>query len=216
MPIEIEPKVRLAQIAEATMRVAEKRGADGVTIRAVAEEMGGSTTLVTNYIPSRTQLIHNAVQYALEQWREDLDNELDGVAPKDLLRTLALWSTGTDGNDATMRQLFIELLARAKPDAGLDALRDDSDEHRDEFHAAAVASGMPDPAFTADILYLVTRGFYFATVERPDAWTSERVQPLITRLLDVLAAAPAKRRTGTASSARSGKRRRSAPRAPRS
>ena len=186
MPIEIEPKVRLAQIAEATMAVAEKRGADGVTIRAVAEEMGGSTTLVTNYIPSRTLLIHNAVEYALDGWREDLDRELEGVAPEDALRRLALWSTGTEDHDTTLRQLFIELLARAKDDAGLDALREDSEEHRGQFHAAAQAAGIPDPAFAADLLYLITRGFYFAAVEQPGTWTSERVQPLVLRLIELL------------------------------
>ncbi len=127
------------------MHVAEKRGADGVTIRAVAQEMGGSTTLVTNYIPSRTQLIKNAVLHALEGWQEDLDKEFEGVAPEDELRTLALWSISTRGDDATMRNLFIELLARATPDTGLDALRKDSEEHRAKFHAAAEAAGVVDP-----------------------------------------------------------------------
>ncbi|HTU29424.1 MAG TPA: hypothetical protein VMF07_08590 [Solirubrobacteraceae bacterium] len=212
MPIEIEPKARLAQIAQATMRVAEKRGADGVTIRAVAEEMGGSTTLVTNYIPSRTQLIKNAVLHALEGWEEDLARETDGVAPADELRALALWSISTRGDDTTMRNLFIELLARAKPDTGLDALREDSEEHRARFHAAAQAAGVPDPDFAADILYLVTRGFYFATVEQAEDWTTERVRPLMLQLLEVLSTTAATQHTSAASPGRVPKRRRAAPR----
>jgi AcrR family transcriptional regulator len=212
MPIDIEPKVRLAQIAEATMRVAETRGADGVTIRAVAEEMGGSTTLVTNYIPSRTQLIKNAVLHALEGWQEDFDNEREGVAAEDELRTLAVWSVSTRGDDTTMRHLFIELLARATADTGLDALREDSEEHRTRFRDAAEAAGVADPEFAADLLYLVTRGFYFATVEQPDEWTTERVTPVMLQLLGLLSAAAPKKRGAAAPAGRAPKRRRAAPR----
>jgi AcrR family transcriptional regulator len=195
------------------MRVAETRGADGVTIRAVAEEMGGSTTLVTNYIPSRTQLIKNAVLHALEGWQEDFDNEREGVAAEDELRTLAVWSVSTRGDDTTMRHLFIELLARATTDTGLDALREDSEEHRTRFRDAAEAAGVADPEFAADLLYLVTRGFYFATVEQPDDWTTERVTPVMLQLLELLSMTPSKKRGGSASAGRAPKRRRAAPRA---
>src|SRR6202012_6300720 len=38
VPIDVNSEERLAQIAEATLRVVQQRGADGVTIRAVADE----------------------------------------------------------------------------------------------------------------------------------------------------------------------------------
>ncbi len=40
----------------------------------------------------------------------------------------------------------------------------------------------------------MTRGFYFATVEQAEDWTSERVRPLVLQLLEILSATPAKKR----------------------
>jgi AcrR family transcriptional regulator len=190
VPIDVNAEERLAQIAEATLRVVEKRGADGVTIRAVAEEMGGSTTVVTNYIPTRTRLISNAVHHAIDGWNDDLARELTTVAPEDELRALARWSSSTTGDDPVIRQLFIELLAKAGAGEELDALRQDGAEHREHFKVAAAAAGVADPDFAADLMHLILRGFYLAAVEDPDGWSTARVEPVVDHLIDLLQAAP--------------------------
>jgi AcrR family transcriptional regulator len=192
VPIDVKPEERLAQIAEATLRVVEKRGADGVTIRAVADEMGGSTTVVTNYIPTRTRLISNAVHHAIAEWNDELERSLADGAPEDEFRTLARWSSSTTGDDPIIRQLFIELLAKAGPGEELEALRRDGEEHREHFRVAAAAAGVADPDFAADLMHLVLRGFYLAAVEDPKHWSTERVEPVIDHLVDVLEALPAK------------------------
>lgn len=191
MPIDVNAEERLAQIAEATLRVVEKRGADGVTIRAVAEEMGGSTTVVTNYIPTRTRLISNAVHHAIEGWNEEMAGQLEGLAPEEEFRALARWSSSTTGDDPVVRQLFIELLAKAGEGEELNALRADGAEHREHFKVAAAAAGVAEPDFAADLMHLILRGFYLAAVEDPDGWSTARVQPVIDHLIDLLQAAPA-------------------------
>jgi AcrR family transcriptional regulator len=191
VPIDVNAEERLAQIAEATLRVVEQRGADGVTIRAVAEEMGGSTTVVTNYIPTRTRLISNAVHHAIDGWNVDLEAELATTAPEDEFRTLARWSSSTTGDDPVVRQLFVELLAKAGAGEELEALRRDGAEHREHFTVAAAAAGVADPGFAADLMHLILRGFYLAAVEDPEQWTTARVQPVIEHLIDLLESAPA-------------------------
>jgi AcrR family transcriptional regulator len=191
VPIDVNAEERLAQIAEATLRVVEKRGADGVTIRAVAEEMGGSTTVVTNYIPTRTRLISNAVHHAIDAWQEELDGQMEGVAPEDEFRALARWSSSTTSDDPAIRQLFIELLAKAGEGEELEALREDGKEHREHFKVAAAAAGVADPGFAADLMHLILRGFYLAAVEDPEQWSTARVQPVIDHLIDLLQSAPA-------------------------
>jgi AcrR family transcriptional regulator len=191
VPIDVNAEERLAQIAEATLRVVEKRGADGVTIRAVADEMGGSTTVVTNYIPTRTRLISNAVHHAIDGWDDELARQMEGIAPEDELRMLARWSSSTTGDDPIIRQLFIELLAKAGDGEELDALRKDGQEHREHFKVAAAAAGVAEPDFAADLMHLILRGFYLAAVEDPEHWSTERVQPVVDHLIDLLAAAPA-------------------------
>jgi AcrR family transcriptional regulator len=187
MPIDVQVDERLAAIAEATLRVADARGADGITIRAVAEQMGGSTTLVTNYIKSRAALINNAIDHVLARWRDDEASALDGVAPEDRLEALALWSCSTTGDDDLLRHLFIEMLAKSRgPSDVSEALRHDAEEHRTHLRDAATLASTPDPDLTADILHLVLRGYYLASVEDPERWTAERVSPIVSRLVALL------------------------------
>ena len=187
VPIEIEVEERLAAIAEATLRVAEARGADGVTIRAVANELGGSTTLVTNYVPSRAALIRNAIEHTMRRWQTEEDTALEGVPPQDRLEAIALWSCSTTDDDAPARQLFLEMITSSGSPAELtDAIRRDAGEHRDHLRAAAAAASVPDPDLAADLLHLVLRGYYFASAEEPGEWTSERVSPIVERLVALL------------------------------
>jgi AcrR family transcriptional regulator len=187
MPIDVQVDQRLAAIAEATLRVAEVRGADGITIRAVADEMGGSTTLITNYLKSRSALITNAIDHVLADWREDEAAALDGVAPRDQLRALALWSCSTSGDDDIIRHLLIEMLAKSRtPSDFSEAARRDAAEHRDHLRDAAVAARAPDAELAADVLHLVLRGYYLASVEDPERWTSARVAPIVEQLVALL------------------------------
>lgn len=187
MPIDVQVDERLEAIADATLRVAQARGADGITIRAVAQEMGGSTTLVTNYIKSRAALINNAIDHVLARWRDDETSTLDGIPDADRLEALALWSCSTSGDDELLRQLFIEMLAKSRgPSDVSEALRHDAEEHREHLRDAAVAASAPDPELTADVLHLVLRGYYLASVEDPERWTAERVSPIVSRLVALL------------------------------
>lgn len=187
MPIDVQVDERLAAIADATLRVAEARGADGITIRAVAQEMGGSTTLVTNYLPSRAALIKNAVDHVVARWSEDEAAALEGVAPADQLEALALWACTTTGDDDVIRHLFIEMLAKSRtPSEFSEAARADAEEQRGNLRTAAVAASAPDPDLAADVLHLVLRGYYLASVEDPEGWTSERVSPVVRRLVALL------------------------------
>jgi AcrR family transcriptional regulator len=191
VPIDVNTQERLRAIAEATLEVAEARGADGVTMRAVAEKMGGSTTLVTNYIPNRAGLLTNAVAYAFEQWQEELNGVYAASTPDQRLAAVATWSCSTTGNDTLIRRLLIEMLARSTKDSALqESVRKEAHEHREELQAAAAESDVPDPVFAADVLHLVLRGYYLSNLEEPDAWTTERVVPVVQHLVRVLSASP--------------------------
>jgi AcrR family transcriptional regulator len=187
VPIDVDVDLRLREIAEATLAVVGQGGAQGVTIRSVAASLGGSTARVTNYLPSREALLMNAIDHALRAWRADLDATLGGVTRRDRLRELARWSATTKPGDAMLRQLFFELLGRAGSESAIRAaLADDGDEHREDLREAAEDAGAPDAEFMADVLHLTLRGFYLASVENPRAWTTERVTPIIERLIETL------------------------------
>jgi AcrR family transcriptional regulator len=187
MPIDVDVKRRLAEIAGATLAVVAERGADGVTLRAVAQQMGGSTTVVTNYLPTRGALLLNAIEHGIAEWESDFQAELDGAGPEDRFAILARWSATTRGDDVVLRQLFFEVLGKSGSNPPLrTALSQDSTRQHEELSAAAAEAGAPDPQFAADVVYLALRGFYLTTLENPDVWTSERVEPVIEKLVSLV------------------------------
>lgn len=185
MPIDVDVRERLAEIARATLTLVAEGGTEAVTVRSVARQLGGSTARVTNYVPSRGALLLNAVRYTLEGWKAEIDRLLDGAADDERLLLVARWSAGTEPGDDVVRQLLVELLSRSHADSEITAaVRDDAHAQHTEFLDAAQAAGAPDPQFVADVLHLTLRGFYLASLEDPEGWTSERVVPLVERLVE--------------------------------
>nr|BFE78358.1 hypothetical protein GCM10020093_009590 [Planobispora longispora] len=188
MPVEIDITQRLAAIADATLEIVATEGIDGVTIRAVARRMGGSTTLVTNYLPTREALLRNAIEHALASW----DAEVGQVAGEATAGSgCPTSSAGRARPRATTRCCagFMEVLGRVGPESeASQVLREDSRQNRDLLADAARDAGAADAAFVADVLHLMLRGFYLSSLEDPERWTSERVAPLIERLVRLLTA----------------------------
>ncbi|MBB2911016.1 AcrR family transcriptional regulator [Streptosporangium becharense] len=192
MPVEIDINQRLATIADATLEIVAADGIDGVTIRAVARRIGGSTTLVTNYLPTREALLRNAVEHAIRSWAKEAEQSVEEVADRERrLSAMTRWACSTTGNDQVLRRLFMEILGRAGPESeALQVLREDARHSRDLLAAAARDAGAADAAFTADVLHLVLRGFYVSSLEDPERWDGERAAPLIERLVRLLTGVP--------------------------
>lgn len=185
MPIDVDEVQRLKAIAQATLAVAAREGARAVTIRAVAKELGGSTAMVTNYVPTRTALITNAVRAAESRWRDDLEAHVGDLAGAELLRATVEWHLSTEPEDLLLRALWLEMLSSAQIDPnGVD--RQEPRESRQELHAASTAAGVPDAALAADVLSLLARGYYVSTMEEPAYWTSERASRVAKAVVDAL------------------------------
>lgn len=185
MPIDVDEVQRRKAIAHATLAVAARDGARAITIRAVAKELGGSTAMVTNYVPTRTALITNAVRAAESRWRADLEAHLGDLAGADRLRATVEWHLSTDPEDLLLRTLWIEMLSSAHADPnGVD--HHEPRESRQEFLDASTAAGVPDAGLAADVLSLLTRGYYVSTVEEPAYWTPERASRVARAVVDAL------------------------------
>jgi AcrR family transcriptional regulator len=186
VPIEVDAGARRDALARATLALAARHGSAGVTIRAVAARLGGSTTLVTNYVPTRAALLLNAVSYMLRQWEDERADALDGVPEGERLAALTRWSCTTTPDDVAFRRLLVELVAAPEPPEGLAPLVADAREHRDELADAARLAGLADPGLTADALFLLIRGFYSISVQEPGRWSGEQVTAVAERLVALL------------------------------
>ena len=192
MPIEVDAEKRLDEIAEATLRVAERDGPAAITIRAVAAELGGSTAVVTNYVASRADLLRNVILHAQREWREDMARRTEGLEGRALLEALVLWSAGTVGHDRAVRHLWLDMASKSPADSpALATLQDDALQHHGMIRDALRDIGSPDADVQADVVYLMLRGFYFLSVEDPARWTDERVADALRYALECLAHRPA-------------------------
>jgi len=64
MPAPTDHDARRRDVSEAVWRVLARHGFGGLTLRAVAAEMGASTGLLTHYFPSKDALVRHALTVA--------------------------------------------------------------------------------------------------------------------------------------------------------
>ncbi|WP_297006167.1 TetR/AcrR family transcriptional regulator [uncultured Corynebacterium sp.] len=186
MPREVDTTARLRRIADATLTVAREQGTRAVTLRAVAKELGGSTTLVTNYLKTRADLILNALDHADARWGEELEDALSRCAPADRLLETATWALFTRSDDMVPRALIIEILANATVEPEMAAnLAIEAGKVRNQLLTAAEESGFRNPEAVAETVYLMVRGASFANIEDAAHWPEERALDVIRRVLDV-------------------------------
>ncbi|QZY51699.1 TetR/AcrR family transcriptional regulator [Leucobacter tenebrionis] len=191
MPKDIDREARLQAIAEATIRVARASGANAVTIRAVARELGGSTTLVTNYLPSRTALILNVLDRASARWRSEYENVVDDLSPAERFEALVSWEPEPDDAEPVLRALILEIVANAETEPALrDVLRRESAGYRAALRETAREAGYADPDLASELGYLLLRGSYFANAEDPAYWNAARTREVALSALRALPSVP--------------------------
>lgn len=89
MPKQVDAIGRRALICDAVIDVAASEGFSAVTIRRVAAHMGTSTTAITHYFPSRSELIREATSQALERFAVLLE---DAISPEEGIEALVAFA----------------------------------------------------------------------------------------------------------------------------
>jgi AcrR family transcriptional regulator len=176
MPIEVDEKRRLDEIAAATVEVARERGLRSVTIRAVAERLGGSTAMITNYVPSRAGLMVNALRHAEGEWRREAEELLEGVPDAERLPALVRRMCAGTSEDVVMRRLLMEIVSAGPAADGreVEEVAAMARAHRESLGGSVAAAGLPGREIAADVLHLVLRGYWLSTLEDPQGWPAER------------------------------------------
>ncbi|AHH17682.1 transcriptional regulator TetR family [Nocardia nova SH22a] len=178
MPIEVDGSQRRRRIGDAGLRVVRAHGVAGLTVRAVAAELGGSTSLVTNYVRNRGELLALTMDSALRQW----DTEAEQVTTSGGLAELAAWAVDWYSDDGPIvTSVLLEVLAGGDPDR-LATVRRELDILYGQLRAAT--HDTDDPDIAADLLYLITRGAMVTSVEDPGRWPLERLTHAATYLVD--------------------------------
>jgi AcrR family transcriptional regulator len=120
MPAKGDHEARRRDVSQAVWRVLAAEGFGGLTLRAVAAEMGVSTGLLTHYFPNKKALVRHALEVAHEQsdGRKRLEPEGEGLAA---LRTVLLDVLPRTPETVEVNRVWVSFWDAALADADLGA-----------------------------------------------------------------------------------------------
>lgn len=193
MPRHVDQDQRRRDVIEATLSVIAERGTRGLSFRAVAGKLGGSTTLVTHYFPNQQALLDAVSASALDRWSEEI-SELDSQSddPRPRLRNLLVWLVPTTDAGLRDERARVNLVSGDILGESNRAMFESWDRTIRGFLAGHLQDLVPEDRVdsTVELLRVTTTGITLAVVERPDSWTPERQLAALDHLLEVLGLAP--------------------------
>ncbi len=193
MPRYVDHEDRRAQIVEATLEILADRGPRGLTFRAVAAKLGGSSTLITHYFGTRQELL-DAIVETMSDWPSELDElEMDTDDEVERLRRFLIWMIPSSERGLMQERGRINLLG--EPDAKLRArhIFETWDTEARELFRRHLRNLVPNRELElkVDVLRTVTNGLTLSTVEHPDNWPLARQTAVIDEALTALGLYPA-------------------------
>jgi AcrR family transcriptional regulator len=194
VPVAVDHDVRRREVAEAVWRVLAGTGFAGLSLRAVAREMGATTGLLTHYFRSKRELVRHALEVVHERTvprmaeAETADRGIEGLRVR--LRAVLV----DDDEAAVLSRVWVGFwdLALADDELGRaeaaryerwrDRLRPLVDEAID---AGRLAAGR-DRETVVTILTAFTHGLVVQALFDPDRFPAERQYAVLDELLSAL------------------------------
>jgi AcrR family transcriptional regulator len=198
MPRYVDHEDRRAQIVQATLEILADRGPRGLTFRAVASKLGGSSTLITHYFATRQALL-DAIVETMSDWPSELaDLEMDTDDEAERLRRFLIWMVPSTEFGRMQERGRINLLG--EPDAKLHTrhiFESWDAEVRDLFrHHLRNLVPADEMELKVDVLRSVTNGLTLSAIEHPDHWPLDRQTAVIDESLAALGLRPATKLPG--------------------
>jgi AcrR family transcriptional regulator len=193
MPSKGDHDARRRAVSEAVWRVLARGGFSGLTMRAIAVELGASTGLVTHYYSGKQELVRRAVELAEEHGRVVARHPFDRPG-LDGLRAALLDVLPLTDETAAMNRVWVSFWGEALSDGSLgDFERKRYERWRGKLRphvAAAVEGGELPPATDIDDLVATSAAFAHGVVVQalfdPDRFPPERQRALVDQFVERL------------------------------
>jgi len=173
MPRALDLAQRRRDITSIAIRILSEVGLDGLTLRSIAEELGGSITLVTHIYPTRPDLLLGLAKTLLKEYDALLPELEAGMDRPERLRILLEWMLPRSEGGWSQERSRIVLLT--DPDTGpILAAKMDLRMRtliRDHLIGLVPADELDEHV---DLLRVLTNGIVLASVEHRDDWPAER------------------------------------------
>lgn len=173
MPRALDLVQRRRDIASIAIRILSEAGLDGLTLRSIADELGGSITLVTHIYPTRRDLLLGLTETLLEEYDAFLPELEAGLDRPGRLLILLEWMLPQ--SDAGWSQERSRIVLLADPDTGpvLSAKMDLRMRTLIHDHLIGLVPA-EELDEHVDLLRVLTNGIVLASVEHRHDWPAER------------------------------------------
>ncbi|WP_067537188.1 TetR/AcrR family transcriptional regulator [Nocardia crassostreae] len=173
MPRQVDPSQRLAAVGDAVTTIAITSGFGAVTIRAVAEHIGASTSAVTYVVGGRDDVLRSAVRHEIEARRTQAETAISGATGATALRALIEWAVLTP--DERTHRLWLAMVLGARTEPVLRAELDEFNAWWDQRVRNLLAdSGIRDIEAAADILDVTVDGLVVTAFDEGTPWPADR------------------------------------------
>ncbi|MEW2571819.1 TetR/AcrR family transcriptional regulator [Streptomyces sp. NPDC047070] len=185
MPRYVDPQERVRDIVAASLQALSEGGLTELTLRKIAQRMGGSITLITHYFPNREALLTAVLEYVLDD-ADVVMAELSEVAdPRERLRVALEWFLPDDEEARVQERARVALLTHQ----GAEPVIGEHLQRMEPAMRAVLAKGLQDvvPSHeldgTVDVVRVWVSGMALSVVEHPEIWTAERQSAALRRFI---------------------------------
>jgi len=208
VPRFVDPEQRKNAIIDAASRALAEEGYARFTLRSLARRMGGSSTLVTHYFPTKDEVVSALVDRALAE-AEVKSGELAGIEdPHQRLHAVIEYFLPLDDDALTQERVRVALASHRGSEPALDDFFARMEPGmRDLFRLGLRGLVKPkDVEGLVDVIRAWTNGVVLSVVEHPEIWTPERQLAALELFMNMLpipslrSSAPTRQRTSTRSS----------------
>lgn len=186
MPRPLDVEKRKSDIARIAFEILARGGPRGLTLQAVAAELGGSVTKVTHIYRTRADLMRGTVERYIELTPPPVSP--DGVSgPLEHLRAMLLDMIPESENRRLQERGRVALIGD-KDQASAKIFADGMEERARRLLRDALAPLVPERRLEDAIDYCRAgvNGITLSTVEHPDHWTPQRQRIMVDLMVDTV------------------------------
>lgn len=189
MPRSVDHDERRREIARAGLRLLAKSGPRGLTLRALAEELGGSITMVTHFFPNRRVLLDAIMAHLLEEGATELASvDREHPSPSERLRAFLIWLLPTTDEAIQLERSRVLMSSESDAHFNVQEFFDNWEKTMRKLIGRYIAPFVP-PAelrFYVDLLRVIENGVVLSSVEHPKYWTPEKQAEFIDGLVPLI------------------------------
>lgn len=179
---------RRRDINEAAIRILNVGGPVALTLKSLADELGGSITLVTHYYPTREELMQGVLSYALDGYDSELAKREAGATGRERLEILLDWFLPVDEESVSQERGRVLLLANNTGEPWIREYLDSMEARMTQLFREHLRSLVDDAdlEMAVDILRAMTNGITLAAIEDPVAWNPAKQRQTLTLAVDTI------------------------------